>query len=300
MSTQLATFDIDTASKKPAYLTNFQSKVGKSFSVGGFSRNRIGLKGNRFRLIVNGQEEAIVEQNYLDVIIVGAAEKVSRIFFPGTYTAGVKTSPSCYSADGETPAADVKNPQATKCALCPQNEKGSRTTADGIKTKACSYFKRLAVVLAGDTKRVFQLDCKGLSIFGSDDAAQNKLSLSSYAKKLETRGRDVGELVTRLSFDTESSVPKLYFTPVNYISQNDANAIADVMVSNEVKAILEINSQTTDSSDEVDAAPKMVKNESVQEAPIQRVIKKAESPAVISTTEDEDLEALISKLDTED
>lgn len=314
MSTQLAKFDADDNAKKPAYLINFQGKVGKNFSVGGFGRNRISLKGNRFRLIVNGQEEMVVDENYLDVIVVGAAEgeKASRIFFQGAYVPGAKTAPSCYSADGEKPAPDVKHPQASSCALCPQNEKGSRTTAEGIKTKACAYFKRLAVVLANDPqRRLFQLDCKGLSLYGHDNPTQNKSNLQSYTLKLKNRNSDVSEFVTRLSFDTESSVPKLLFSKVRFIEEQDIIPLIEIMNGSEVKNLLEINSQTTDSSDEIELPePKPVaktatpaqapKFEVVQEIPVQKVQKKVEPVVAQTDSEEDELAALISKLDAED
>lgn len=338
MSTQMANIDLNSAAQTPSYLQAFQSQMGKNLVVGGAGRNRIGLKGNRFRLIVNGQEEGIVDENYLDVVIVGAAPGVSRIFYADKYDpkAETKASPTCYSREGVRPEADSKNVQSDKCQTCPQNEKGSRITEDGNKTRACGFFKRLALILPSDPSRVFQLDCKSMSIFGEGKAAQNKFTLGEYGKKLATRGLDPAHLITRLSFDTDSSVPKVLFSPTRYLDQDEAPLVADVVKGDEVKAILEITAHTTDLSHEVDApeeapapapAPVAAKpTPTITKAPAGPTVAKAAAPVVTrqpatkptvtvapkaaapapvqeeapaASSEDDDLAALLAQLDAE-
>lgn len=268
MSNQLAVIDLNTPSALPAYLQAFQSNIGQNLILGGTSRNRIGLKGNRFRLIVAGQEEAVVEDNYLDVIIVGAAPGVSRIYYAGGFDPTVKQPPTCYSADGVAPAADVHNKQSVTCDSCPMNEKGSKVTDSGGKTRACQFFKRLAIVLPHEPTRVYQLDGKSMSIFGESKAAVNKFSLKEYGQKLKTRGLDASMLVTRLSFDSDSSVPKLLFTPTRYLDENEASAIQDVINGDDVKAVIEISAQTVDLSGETDLPTQEVAP-AAQEVPAQ-------------------------------
>jgi hypothetical protein len=243
----------------PAHLAGFTTGIGTDLVLGGIGRNKLGLKGNRFRLIVNGQEEAVLETNSLSVIIVGAAPGVGRLYYAGDYVEGEKTHPLCYSADGVVPGNDVLNPQSTKCANCPQNVKGSKITRDGAKTKACSYFKRLAVVLTEEQDpqhRIFQLDGKAMTIFGEGEPAQNKFTLNEYGKKLSTRGWDPAHLVTKLSFDTTSSVPKLYFSPERLLTEDEAPWVQDVCASDEVKLVTTITAITdaSDAETEVPAA----------------------------------------------
>lgn len=248
MGTSISLFDAPT-SNLPAHLANFNSGVSTDLMLGGIGRNKIGFKGSRFRLIVSGQEEAVLESLSMDVIIVGAAKGVGRIFFEGQYDADVKTHPVCYSADGIAPGSDVTNPQSVKCANCPQNEKGSKITADGTKTKACNYFKRLAVIWLGDPQhRIFQIDAKAMSIFGDGEPARNLFTLNEYAKKLNTRGWDVAHLVTKLSFDTESSVPKVYFSPVRLLEEEEAGWVQELVNSDEVLQTVTITA-ITDASD---------------------------------------------------
>jgi hypothetical protein len=247
MGTSISLFDTPT-SNLPAHL-NYSTGVSTDLMLGGIGRNKIGFKGSRFRLIVNGQEESVLETLSMEVVIVGAAKGVGRIFFEGNYDPDTKVHPSCYSADGITPGADVTNPQSVKCANCPQNQKGSKVTADGTKTKACNYFKRLAVVWLGDpAHRIFQIDAKAMSIFGDGEPARNLFTLNEYAKKLNTRGWDVAHLVTKLSFDTDSSVPKVYFSPVRLLEEDEAAWVQELVNSDEVLQTVTITA-ITDASD---------------------------------------------------
>lgn len=249
-----AMISLDQPASLPAHLQGFQSGAAKNLVVGGPSYNRIGLKGNRFRLVINGQEELIVEDNHLDVIIVGASPNVSRLLYLKAFAPGEKAPPDCYSADGVVPNADVKNPQSVKCQTCPQNVIGSRVTQDGKKTRACGYFKRLAVVLPSAPDVLYRLDCKGMTIFGSGAPGTNKFSLAEYGKKLSARGVDPSWLITRLSFDTEESVPKVLFMPTQYLDAQTAPLIADLINSDMIGRIIEITSQTVDVSAETASA----------------------------------------------
>jgi hypothetical protein len=322
MSTAMSIFD-QPVTGLPAHLAAFNSNLTTDMSVGGLGRNRLGLKGNRFRLIVSGQEEAVVESLALEVVIVGAAVGVGRIYFGAeAYDPDTKTHPLCYSADGVTPGSDVTNPQSIKCANCPQNEKGSKITEGGVKTKACSYFKRLAVALLNDPQhRIFQLDGKAMTIFGNGEPAQNKFTLSEYSQKFKTRGLDPAHFVTKLSFDTDSSVPKLYFSPVRAITAEEAVWVQEAVSSEETKQVCTITAITDASDAEAEpavpamtgpnppakatpapqkAAPAQVAPKPAAAAPKTTIVRKAVNPvqpAVQETAADQDLEAWLKGLE---
>jgi hypothetical protein len=211
--------------------------------------NRIGLKGSRFRLIVAGIEEGVIEDNYLDTIILDAAPAVSRVFYAGAYKQGENVAPTCYSADGIVPNDDVKQKQSDKCATCPQNVKGSKIV-DGQKHKACAYFRRLVPMLAGDVieRRTYKLDVKAMGLFG--EGTPTSKNLNDYIKSLETRGVDIGTVVTRITFDLNSSTPKLLFSAFRYVNPDELNAVKDLVGSDEVKRLAEVSMSTLDFSGE--------------------------------------------------
>lgn len=257
----------------PAHLQGRNTGVGAALMAGIYTGgNRIGLKGSRFRIIVNGNEESVVESNSLRVIVVGAAPAVSRVFYQGAYRANEKASPVCYSADGIAPPEDVKQKQSDKCATCPQNIKGSKIADDGSKTKACQYFRRLVVMIDGDDEfRLFRLDAKAMTLFGESQEKLGRYSLNDYAKFLATRNVDVGMLITELSFDTDSSVPKVLFKPVGYIDEYQAEQVDAAINNQQVAPLLEVNMQTVDISHETSTEDDAVPAEApVQQAPAQR------------------------------
>lgn len=260
MAKELSLFD-QAQTNLPAHLQGYDSGLSKTLMEAvGTALNRIGTKGSRFRQIVRGVEEGVWEENYLDVIIVGAMETVSRRFYPSTYQQGGDNAPpTCYSVDGVVPAPDVKQKQADKCQQCPQNIKGSKTSDNGVKAKACSYFRRLVVMLAGDPEGIiYRLDVTAMGLFGESHEKEQRYALNDYSKALANRHMDAGAVVTRLSFDTDQSVPKLLFQPLRYISEQDVVCINAIHGTGELPAYLDVSMKTVDISGETsveDEAP---------------------------------------------
>lgn len=183
---------------------------------------RISIKGGVFRLISGGKEIASIEDRHLDVIIVKAAPKVSRIFYAGSYDKDAPAAPpDCWSNDGEKPDPTAKNKQAQTCLSCPQNQAGS---GQG-NSRACRYQQRLAVVLennpGGD---VLQLTLPATSVFGKEDG--DKRPLQAFARHLALSNPPINpeQIVTRMKFDTKAESPKLFFSPVRWLT-NDEYAV---------------------------------------------------------------------------
>jgi hypothetical protein len=57
-----------------------------------------------------------------------------------------------------------------------------------------------------------------LSLFGDDQSAQNMYNLKSYIETLTAHSMMAVKLVTRLTFDERSSVPKLFFSPIRMLT----------------------------------------------------------------------------------
>jgi hypothetical protein len=217
---ELANFN---ATQAPAFARKGElSALAKSLTggTGGGSTKRISIKGGVFRLMADGKEITSIDDRHLDVVIVNAAPKISRTYYAGTYEEGNTSAPTCWSPDGETPDASVEEPQASNCASCPMNVKGS---GQG-ESKACRFSQRLAVVLANDIQGdVMQLTLAATSIFGKEEG--DKRPLQAYARYLAAQSINPETLVTRLRFDTKAAVPKLFFQPVRWL-EDDEYAIA--------------------------------------------------------------------------
>ena len=161
------------------------------------------------------------------------SSKVSRTYYAGVYKKGVTSVPDCWSATGDHPDASVEKPQASNCANCPQNVKGSGQ-GDG---RACRFSQRIAVVLDNDIGGdVFQLVLPSTSIFGEGEAG--KWPLQMYAKMIGAKGVPITAVVTEMRFDTASSTPKITFKPVRFLEANEiATAIEQGKSTEAIKAI---------------------------------------------------------------
>jgi hypothetical protein len=206
----------------PAHLRNVQGGLTDSIAdtIGGEAVPTIGLKGSRFRLKEGGQELAVRDEHFLDVVIVAAAPAISRIYYAQSFGSDEQQKPACFSADGVKPSPESEMPQCASCALCPQNEKGSRISDNGQAAKACSYYRRLGVSLLGDTSgKVYRLDVKSMGLFGEGNGLAK--SFNEYVKFLRSRNAELTTLVTRLTFDTEASVPKLLFQAARWLTAEE-------------------------------------------------------------------------------
>jgi len=175
---------------------------------------RISIKGGVFRIVAGGKELASIEDRHLDVIVVKAAPKVSRIFYAKSYDGDNITGPDCWSNDGETPDASIKAPQSNTCMTCKQNVAGS---GQG-NSRACRYQQRLAVMLADNPDDVLQLTLPATSIFGKEEG--DKRPLQAYVKHLALASPpvDIEKIVTQMKFDTKAEAPKLLFAPVRWLT----------------------------------------------------------------------------------
>jgi hypothetical protein len=219
-------------SNVPAFAKNATLSATTLALAGGVSNSgmkRVSIKGGVFRLLSGGKEIASIDERHLDVIVVKAAPKVSRIFYAGGYDKDAAAAPpDCTSVDGEKPDANAKSKQSSSCATCPQNIAGSGTG----QSRACRYQQRLAVVLANNPDGdVLQVTLPATSIFGKEDG--EKRPLQAYARYMaaQTPPVNLDAIVTRMKFDTKAESPKLIFAPVRWLTdeeyetaQNQANS----------------------------------------------------------------------------
>ena len=191
---------------------------------GGLGARRISIKGGVFREFIGGKEFRVSEERSMNVVIVKAAPKVSRIYYAGSYTEGEAVSPACWSSDSQRPDEKVKEKQSATCLTCPQNIKGS---GQG-DSRACRYQQRLAVVVDGEVEKgeVYQLVLPPTSVFG--DGEKGKLPLQAYARHLKNHGTPITGVVTEMRFDTASPTPKLVFKPVRPVTEDEFNKIQEL------------------------------------------------------------------------
>ena len=269
MSKELAMLDMSL----PAHLQSLEldDTTKALMGSGGSSSKRISIEGGVWRLLVNGKEIAQKEERNLNVVIVAASSKVARTYYAGTYKKGVSAPPDCWSANGDYPDKSVEAPQATGCANCPQNIKGSGQ-GEG---RACRFSQRIAVVLDNDVGGdVFQLVLPSTSIFGEGEAG--KWPLQMYAKMIGAKGVPITAVVTEMRFDTASSTPKITFKPVRFLESNEIQTAIDQGKSTEaIKAITMTVSKAKDDAPALEAPKAKAKSADPEE--VIKVEKEAET-----------------------
>jgi len=264
---------------RPSYANKGElSAVAKALAGGGASGKRLSVKGCVFRLMVDGKEVTSIEDRYLDVVIVNAAPKVSRVFYAGVYVDGATAPPVCWSKAGDTPDSEVKNPQSASCSTCPQNVRGS---GQG-DTRACRYSQQTAIVLANDMEGdVMQLSLAATSIFGKAEGENRPLQ--DYVRFMMAQGIDVTQLITRLKFDTKVATPKLFFKPMRWLT-DDENEVCQKQgqTPDAIRAITMTVSQTDGVAPAATSTPAPFKPPAADEEPPPpppRAAKPAPAPA---------------------
>ena len=219
----------------PAHLKNLQLDATTKALMGGsgMSGKRISIRGNVFRMMVDGKEIAQNEDRAMNIIITAANTNVSRTYYAGAYQEGQATAPTCWSNDGVAPDIKSESPQASKCASCAQNIKGS---GQG-DSRACRFSQRLAVLLENDIRGdIYQLTLPAQSIFGA--AENGKMPMQSYAKFLGSHGLPVNAVVTEMRFDTASATPRLTFKAVRPLTEEELAMAQEKGQSAEAKAAI--------------------------------------------------------------
>ena len=212
---------VDQNAALPAELQEVAHELGidgDDFTIGsGISVPKISLLGSRFRFMEGGEVTEVA--NEIFIIPVSWMKQVGRVFFNQAYDPSVEVAPVCWSNDGEAPDPGATLPQAVKCAVCPQNVKGSDARGKG---RACGFILRLAVVVATRTAentlawkdKVYALTLKGGSLF-NNEAGAGWYCWREYTALLKKSGLKPFQMLTHVAFNENESVPVLKFRPAS-------------------------------------------------------------------------------------
>jgi hypothetical protein len=250
------------------------SDLAKSLSSSTTSRRIQTNTNGTFKRIVNGEQIGNAVRGEINVIIVGALPKVSRIFYKEKFDPNKEaTLPNCWSNLGDKPEAAAADKQHSNCADCPQNIKGSGETGG----KACRYQRRVSVLVEGDESGdVYQFNIPAKSLFGKGTG--NVHPFESYVKFLLANGESPDTVVTNVSFDANADTMELLFTPLRNISDEEYEMVKAAQAKPETKMYTMI---TVAQADGVTKQPPALKHE--------------EKPQVVRSEDPEDEEEIIEE-----
>jgi hypothetical protein len=198
---------------------------------------RISIRGGKFRLMVNGKEIEKSNQDALDIVIVNASPHVHRMYFAKEFRQGEKMPPpSCWSSDSSKPDDTVSEKQADTCLACPQNIKGSGPSG----TKACRFSRRIAVVRADDLNGdIYQMTLPAQSIFGN--GTKDRKPLHEYTDYVRANGQNLMSVISRVSFDEDSSSTKIGFKPIRVLNDEEYAICSTKSTSDEAKRAITLS-----------------------------------------------------------
>lgn len=213
------------------------------------------VEGENRTLVANEDGEP---RSSIELVILKSNPHISKVFYRDGYEEGSAAKPTCYSHDGIVPAPDSEK-ISLKCAICPNNQWGSKTTELGAKGKACADSRRLAIAPSGELDRPMLLRVPAGSL----------KELVSYAEMLARRQTPYQAVVTKVSFDHTVAHQKLVFKPIRWLNEDEITKVAEVVGRDVVTTIV--------GNDQYGAAQAAVEPEIAGERPTHSM---AQAPAV--------------------
>jgi len=240
MSTEIATILSNAAAVVQTGLDEDTAAI-----AGSIGSKRISIAGGTFRMMVNGKEQAAIEDRHMNVVFVKMAHDPSRTWYAQAYKEGEKVSPACWSQDSKTPHPDVKEPPAKSCSDCPNSIKGSGQ--GGIGT-ACRLSWRTAVALPQQLDGpVYQLVLPATSAFGDED--NGRWPFRTYVQMLASHNVSAGAVITKMQFDTKAKVPRVLFSPAGAVDQEQMEIVRRQGKSTAAENAIRLNVYQSDEGD---------------------------------------------------
>ena len=226
-----------------AFMSDEESNIAPKNTI-----PQLSFRGKVWRTVLEGEEKTVCGQDgeprtVIKVVILNQNANRSRSYYEGAYVEGKSQPPACWSADGKTPDADVKEPQASACASCPQSVKGSKITDAGKETTACAQYKRLAVVpYPGIHITPMLLRLPQTSLWdGKNEENEGKgwYAYDQYIDMLRARGcTHTAAVVTKVKFDHRTAYPKLLFAAEGWLAPDELLKLKSIWNGEDVKELI--------------------------------------------------------------
>lgn len=220
----------------PAWLAQEAASSASELTAGvGAGFPVMSIKGKVFALVSGGERTPLMNPNdndepatSINVVILKANPKLSKVFYASGYTEGSDAKPDCFSHDGERPDPSVEKPQCKTCAACPKNEWGSKITEDGKKGKACADSRRIAIANVDDIDNPILLRVPAATL----------RPLAEYGQALAQRNVPYSAVLTKIGFDRDAASPKLTFKATGFLEREQYEQVKAVAAGDVVASIL--------------------------------------------------------------
>jgi len=287
----------DSDSNLPAYLSNgaamldINNEVVRSPAFPSMS-----IKGMKFTAVRDGSKTVLTKPDDPDEVAQSIGVVMVRInmnaktFYAKKYVEGDSDGarPDCYSYDGVAPSANSTNPQAAKCAICPNNVWGSRM-GDGDrpgeerKGKACNDNVRVAIS-APD-----QIDPMLLRV-----PPKSIGPLREMLKSIKARKYPYNAVVVKMGFDRNEPSPVLTFKPVGLLDDKMYAKVTESYDSEVTRAITGMDDSGHPASEAVSKSPRIEMDELDAAIATRTTVAKAAESAKAKPVMDDDLDDILT------
>jgi hypothetical protein len=210
--------------------------IGGSYGV-------MSYKGKTWTLRYRGHQYPILRPDdgtpaaYLDVVILDQARLKSKSYYAAYNPQSSEGArPICSSINGLEPDGDVQQKQSETCALCPRNE--WRPGANGKKTKECTDYKRLSVLLHPQMTQRILGEALMEPVFLRIPPASLQ-NLAAMGEQMAAQGYHYASYITRITFDPAEPHPKMQFMALKGLTPDVAPTIMKLRNDPLTKRIIE-------------------------------------------------------------
>lgn len=281
------------------------SSLAKSLASSSTSRRIQANNNGTFKRLVNGETIGDPIRGELNIIIVNALPRVSRIFYAGEYDPdGEPTLPNCWSNLGDIPEEAAEDKQHANCAECPQNIKGSGQ----LGGRACRFQRRLAILVENDPSgNLYQFNIPAKSLFGKGQG--NVHPFESYVRFLIHNGQSPDTVVTTVGFNDDADTLELLFTPHRELNDEEYEQVQTAQAHPDAERYIKLTVAQSDGVQKPAVTTKTVtvveeieeeKEEEVVKEPVKKKTSKKKVSKKEATDTQEKLADVVSKWADED
>lgn len=240
-------WDPNSGAALPAYLADALGELGTNIP----DRQTVptlSYEGKTWTIVKDGNKTKLQAQNadgdmvpipIMRVVILNFNADRGRAYYPGTYNPAASAAPTCWSADGKTPDASVREKQGALCNGCPMSVKGSKVQ-DGKEMVACSSHRMIAIAPA------FEIDSDPLRLkiavtsdYDKEIVEHGWFAFRQYVDFLKARGvTHTALVVTKIKFDMQAQYPKLLFALDRILSPDEIAKMKVALTNPKVAELL--------------------------------------------------------------
>lgn len=204
----------------------------------------VNIGGNKTPLMKTNDEGDVEPRGTIQLVILGYNDRRGRSYYDTGFDDEKPKQPTCWSPDGITPDPSSIELQAEKCANCPMSVKGSKVTDNNSEGIACQGYRLTAVQLYQTWPEIPPLRLR-LAVTSDWDGnnkeneANGWYAFSNLMDFLRSRGvKHTASAIVKAKFDPSVAYPKVLFSPIGWITEDDEAFLAPLATSPDVQALL--------------------------------------------------------------